>query len=151
MSDFGFYYLCGLTETEKRASRACKRSAHAKVKTLVKTQPGCVKLTHLVANNLKSVNWNIRRYLEIGHSAEYTSYTVLPPDCGFVMALKHLPKLQVFMTQVGGEFVKKSLNLTNIYVRKHILFMKPYFKNKDISQKKPCFFRKKSTHFGSWK
>ena len=107
VSDFGFYYLCGLTETEKRASRACKRSAHAKVKTLVKTQPGCVKLTHLVANNLKSVNWNIRRYLEIGHSAEYTSYTVLPPDCGFVMALKHLPKLQVFMTQVGGELVKK--------------------------------------------
>ena len=109
MSDFGFYYLCGLTETEKRASRACKRSAHAKVKTLVKTQPGCVKLTHLVANNLKSVNWNIRRYLEIGHSADYTSYTVLPPDCGFVMALKHLPKLQVFMTQVGGELFK-SLN-----------------------------------------
>ena len=105
VSDFGFYYLCGLTETEKRASRACKKSAQAKVKSLVKTEPGCVKLTHLVANNLKSVNWNLRRYLEVGHSADYNTYSVLPPDCGFVMALKHLPKLQVFMTQVGGNFI----------------------------------------------
>ena len=39
------------------------------------------------------------------------------------MALKHLPKLQVFMTQVGGELVKKKFEFS----RQKLQFFSDFF------------------------
>ena len=111
VSDWGFYYLCGLAEKERKNVRACKRSARETTRKLEKLQPGCENLTHLVANNLKSINWSPRKYLDIGQQSDYASNATLPQDCGFVMALKYLTRLKVFLTQVGGNFFKLSICL----------------------------------------
>ena len=118
----GLYYLAGVTEEASRSSkfaRKCKKvdkdqEGLDKNLKMVKTRKGCELLTHLIAYGLKKVTWitpnlqsNISFISMISNTNNNNSSNVkCPKDSGFIMILKHLPNLKVFLNERGGKVME---------------------------------------------
>ena len=137
VSDWGLYDLAGLTVVENRSARLprrCKqnkedayhhRHRHPSQEEMAKTEAGLPTLTHLIANNLMSISWPPRSspkkvghpFSLLSHHNGYTDYLSVtagcPRDSGFVMLLKHLPSLKVFMTEISARAI-------DVYSRDHM-------------------------------
>ena len=131
VSDWGLYEISGLTVVQNRSARLprrCKMQNGAGQEKnyvheeMVKTKRGLPNLTHLIANNLKSISWpprsspkkniNPPNHFFSYHTISMTGYTDYinasagcPKDSGFVLCLKHLPNLKVYMTEIGARAI----------------------------------------------
>jgi len=114
VTDQGLLDLCGVEPSSgerqgarPRLARACKASesvVSGPVRNLVprwvkSPGRGAVKLQQVEATNLHSLQWNLDK------SFQYTDYSTVPLDAGFVALLTFMPQLKILNTEVSGRAV----------------------------------------------
>ena len=110
VSDQGLFYLCGVEKSDSRSrprlSRACKDEPPPVEKFVKNEMPrwkqrkiGCRKLVCFQGKILDQLEW------DVNSSFNYYDHSTVPLDAGFVAMLIFLPKLRVFITDVGGRAI----------------------------------------------
>ena len=111
VTDKGLIDLVGIklgsTGVRPKLDRTCKPKNFPVDKIVKNSTPrwikipgkGAVNLVHIEASKLNRIQWPTEH-------CSYTEYLNVPVDSGFVALLTYLPKLRVFMTEVGGKTVQ---------------------------------------------